>query len=153
MSVIIGSFSINEFLLVFFLSLFAFVFGTFLGSILLKHKFDLFRYGSLKSMASEENQSYVGNFALMVIWPSLFLTLICDVFQLLNQGQLIYVSILIIPLYWIVRFLQVISMQRIKYIRWGFHIISCLYIRQQAEDLTGAEFYRFILVRYSCLLC
>lgn len=142
MSVIIGSISINEFLLVFFLSLFAFVFGTFLGSILLKHKFDLFRYGSLKSMASEENQSYVGNFALMVIWPSLFLTLICDVFQLLNQGQLIYVSILIIPLYWIVRFLQVVFMQRIKYIRWGFHIISCL-----CSLAFGVIVWKFFIIR------
>lgn len=142
MNVLLNSISIRNLSILLILSFFEFVFGKFIGSILLLHKFDLFRYGRLYPISEDEEQNYVGNFAIMVLWPSLFMTLVCAIMQTLGNKTLIYCSIFLVVFFWIIRLLNTIVMNRRLFINWKFHIISAI-----CSILLGIITWKLFIIR------
>lgn len=116
----------NYIVMIFVLSVLEFVISLYLGLILFKHKFDLFRYGTLLESESPD-KTYIGNLSIMLFWPSLFLTLCCSLAQIEGYTQFIRHAYYLIIGYWIIRTLYTILSGKSRYINKGFHFITAVF--------------------------
>lgn len=77
-----------------------FVINSIIGKFQSGHK--LFEYGSF-SFNLDEGESFVDNFVLKIINPSVYMAILCAIFQSIGRIDIFNSLWMIIPLYWLLR--------------------------------------------------
>lgn len=70
-------------------------------------------------------KKFSGNIFQRVVNPTIFLALVCAILQPISE-MITYSLWLVVPCYWIVRFLYYILMSRVDFLGFGFEIISAV---------------------------
>lgn len=104
-------------------ALILFIINIILGKLLSGNPF--FAYGRF-TFTLDEGQSFAGNFFLKIINPTVYMAILCAVFQSLGWMKTCYSLWMIVPFYWLLRALCMFIKNILLYSNWLYEVIALL---------------------------
>lgn len=106
-----------------FLASILFVANGLLGRLQYGYRGRLFEYGRF-TFDAEENGNFAGNFFLKIVNPAIYVAVLCAAFQKLQYEDLCISLWLIIPAYWILRLVYIVTKNYFLVINWKYEIFA-----------------------------
>lgn len=139
------SINLDAVLLALLLAFTLYIINFFLGEVQYRYRDSLFTYSRF-SFDFEKEGNFSGNFFLKIVNPSIYLAICSASLQGILSEQTFSVIWLVVPFYWLFRFLYIITFNKVHIINWIYEIASLILILSHA--LSFIIFWLIIMPLY-----